>query len=232
MFTFTRFRAPFGAVVCGPTMSGKSEYVFTLIRERTKMFENPPSRIVYCYGEYQEGFTELQQDVPEIEFIKGLSNILDTDDFFSPSEPTLLILDDLGQEVANDTRSTKLFTQGIHHKKVSVILIMQNLYKQGRSMRDVHLNAQYLVLFKNVRDIGQISVLERQMGLPHLSEAYKQVTAEPYTPIILDMKPDTPDYLRVRSHVLPGQDVHIYTSKSAKIPQTCLSESVNLHRIS
>ena len=206
-------------------MSGKSEYVFNLVRNKEKMLDNAPDRIVYCYGEFQEGFTDLQTQVPSLELIHGLGPVLDDDHFFSV--PTLLILDDLAQEIADDKRASKLFTQGIHHKKVSVLFITQNLYKQGPAMRDLQLNASYLVLFKNIRDVNQIALLSRQMGLPHLSLAYRKVTSEKYTPIVIDMKPDTPDYLRIRSHVDSNvEPVRVYVAKRTVIPQECLSTFV------
>ena len=64
------------------------------------------------------------------------------------------------------------------------------------------------------------------MGLKYLSKAYKQVTAKPYCPLIIDMKPDTPDYLRVRSHVLPTDKyMHIYTDPDrSALPKSCRSE--------
>ena len=200
-------------------MSGKSEFVFDLIKNKDLMIDKPPTRIVYCYGAWQKKFASVQEECG-VEFIKGLAEVLDNDEFFNPAVPTLLIIDDLAQTVADDTRCSKLFTQGIHHLNVSVILIMQNLYKQGKSMRDVHLNAQYLLLFKNCRDVNQVKVLERQIGLPQLSEAYAKVTQIPYTPLLIDMKPDTPDYLRVRSNIQVGQTMHLYVARNrTKVPR-------------
>ena len=46
-----RFRWPFRAIIYWPTMSGKSEFVFTMIRDKELMIDKPPQRIVYCYGE-------------------------------------------------------------------------------------------------------------------------------------------------------------------------------------
>ena len=217
-----RFRVPFGAVICGPTMSGKSEFVFNLIRNKDLMMDKPPSRVVYCYGEWQPAFDKLQADF-QVEFCPGLAEILDRPDFFDPSNPTLLIIDDLAQGVADDSRCTKLFTQGIHHKNVSVLLIIQNLYKQGKSMRDIHLNAQYLILYKNCRDIQQIGTLARQTGLSHIPEAYAKVTTVPYNPLLIDMKVDTPDYLRVRSDIQPGQVMKVYVERNkTPMPKPCL----------
>jgi hypothetical protein len=212
------FHTPAGLVVCGPTMSGKTQFVFELLKNPNKVFSKPPKRIVYCYGEWQTGFQDLASSV---HFVNGLGPVLEDENYFDPKIPTLLVIDDLAVSVSNDSKCTKLFTQGIHHRNLSVILILQNLYKQGKSMRDIALNAQYLVLFKNVRDTSQITVLARQMGLPHLVDAYRKVTAEPFQPIVIDMKPETPDYLRVRSHVLPGQITRIYVKRFSTVP--CLN---------
>ena len=212
------FYLPAGFVICGPTMSGKSTFVFEMLNQPRKVFNKAPLRIVYCYGEWQKGFEKLKD---KVEFVSGLETVLEKEDFFDASVPTLLVIDDLAVSVCNDARCTKLFTQGIHHRNLSVVLILQNLYKQGKAMRDIALNAQYLVLFKNVRDTGQIGVLARQMALPHLVEAYKKATAEPFQPLIIDLRPETPDYLRVRSHVLDGQIPRIYVKKHTTVP--CLN---------
>ena len=45
-----------------------------------------------------------------------------------------------------------LFTKGSHQRNISVILLTQNLFHQGRYCRDISLNSKYLVLLKNVRD--------------------------------------------------------------------------------
>ena len=214
-----RFRAPFGAIVCGPTMSGKTVFVSNLIQHRDKMIDKVTPRVVYCYGQWQEGFEVMQRKIGDsLEFVKGIDEVFSSESFFDPKVHTLLILDDLAQELTNHPQASKLFTQGIHHKNVSVVLIMQNLYKQGKSMRDIHLNCQYLILFRNCRDVNQIKTLSRQMGLSHLPSAYEKVTAEAFQPLIVDMRPGTPDYLRVRSHVLPQDYTRVYLKSSTSLP--------------
>jgi len=47
---------PFTALVAGPTGSGKSTFVFKLIENVDFAISPPPSRIVYCYCEYQPAF--------------------------------------------------------------------------------------------------------------------------------------------------------------------------------
>ena len=208
----TRLRTPFGAIVCGPTMSGKSEFIFRLIKEKDSMIDNPPTRIVYCYGQHQPKFDELERECL-VEFYHGLEQVLDFENFFNPKVSTLLIIDDLSQSVANDRRCSKLFTQGIHHKNVSVILILQNLYTQGKFMRDIQLNTQYFILYKNCRDTQQIETMARQSGLKELPLAYRQVTDAPYTPLLIDMKPDTPDYLRLRKGISLNDNISFFVGQ-------------------
>jgi len=126
------FHAPFGALVCGPTMSGKTYFVKKLIINRQKLIDQHIARVVYCYGEWQEGFEELKDHV---EFHQGLDKVFGSDTFSDASVPTLLILDDLAQELASHPRASKLFTQGIHHRNVSAVLLMQNMYT--RTHKDV-----------------------------------------------------------------------------------------------
>jgi hypothetical protein len=59
-------------------------------------------------------------------------------------KPCLVILDDL----LNDIYSKEvcdLCTRGRHHGNISVILITQYLFHQGRYCRDMSLNDRYLV---------------------------------------------------------------------------------------
>jgi hypothetical protein len=66
-----------------------------------------------------------------------------------------------------------LFTKGSHHRSISVILITQNLFHQGRYCRDISLNATYLVLLKNVRDKHQFAYLARQVFPEYSDSLYK-----------------------------------------------------------
>lgn len=211
-------QTPAGIIVCGPTMSGKTHYVFNMIKNQSKIFSHSFSRTVYCYGEWQTLF----ESVSNVEFIHGLQPVFQNEDFFDAKDSTLLIIDDLAVAACNDPHTSKLFTQGIHHRNLTIVFILQNLYKQGKSMRDITLNAQYLILFRNVRDVNQIKLLSRQMGLPHLSDAYNKVTAEHYQPLLVDMRPNTKDYLRIRSHILPNESPRLYVKQGTLLP--CLKE--------
>ena len=55
-----------------------------------------------------------------VEFVKGLDSVFNDNDLKS-GENTLLILDDLASELSGNPKASKLFTQGIHRKNVSIV---------------------------------------------------------------------------------------------------------------
>jgi hypothetical protein len=83
------------------------------------------------------------------------------------NRPKLIILDGILNNVYSKN-VCDLFTKGSHRRNISVILITENLFHQGRFCRDISLNAKYLVVFKNARDekhftlSGQKGVLREQ----------------------------------------------------------------------
>ena len=130
-------RQPFTALLAGPTGCGKTRFVFKLVDNVVHMIDPPPTRIVYCYGECQQ-FREYSGVV----FRQGLPDV----NGFDGSEPVLLIIDDLMNEV--DQSGANIFTRGSHHRNVSVILLVQNLFHKNKHVRTISLNSHYLVLYK------------------------------------------------------------------------------------
>ncbi len=200
-------RHPFTAIVAGPTSCGKTRFVFRLIDNVSQMIDPSPSTIVYCYGEYQQLFCNY----PRVVFHRGLPDL----NAFDGSEPTLLIIDDLMHET-NDT-VVNLFTKGSHHRNVSVVYLAQNLFPKNKFARTISLNAHYMVLFKNPRDASQFANLARQM-YPKRSqfavEAYKDATREPYSYLLVDLRPEQDDDLRLRTNVFPGETQYVYVEKT------------------
>ena len=68
-------------------------------------------------------------------------------------------------------------------------------------MRNVDLNTEYVVLFRNPRDKSQFGHLARQLEPKH-SKALVDATSRPYSLILVDLKPYTPEALRYRSNSL------------------------------
>ncbi|XP_061184442.1 putative inhibitor of apoptosis [Saccostrea echinata] len=122
--------------------------------------------------------------------------------------PHLLIFDDMMGGKAIES-IVDWFTRKAHHRNTSVIYITQNLFDRAPQHRTISLNAHYLVLFKNPRDKSQISVLSRQLALPHLMSAYQEATSVPHGYLLVDLNPQTPDEYRLRSRLFEWLTVHM-----------------------
>ncbi len=116
------FRPRSSFCVSGSTGSGKTTWIRKLIRYRDVMFgdEDPPQRVIYCYGVYDAELREIEQDSRgDTQLIQGLP----VDVTFSADTHTLLILDDLSSQVlANDDMLT-IFTQGCHHSGITCLFV-------------------------------------------------------------------------------------------------------------
>ena len=202
------FKHPTTIVLAGPTQCGKTHFLITAIREQC--FKPEPQRIVWVYGEMQSAYMDLARNIPGIEFIKGYTNELY--ETFDPRVCNLLILDDQMENKAahkrGDNDVTKFFTQGSHHRNLTVVYIVQNLFNQDAAMRTISLNTHYMVIFKNPRDATQIRTLGQQMYPDNprmLVEAYRDATSKPYGYLLLNLRPDACDALRILTDVFEKQ---------------------------
>ena len=144
-----QLRHLFGLLVSGGTKSGKTTFVKKLLTYVDIMIDKPSENITYYYSEFQNTFGEIQTLVPQIKFVQGLpDDILDT---INPETRNLFIVDDMMGE--KDAVIAKLFTKKSHHGNLSVIYIVQNLFHHSKEHRTISLNASYLCLTKNVRDV-------------------------------------------------------------------------------
>lgn len=180
-------------------------------------------RILFYYAEWQDAYQRLQCTGESKEekntLLKTKKNIIEfreglprpEDYSYDPLSPKLVIIDDLMRESSSCDAIVDLFTKGSHHKNLSVILISQNLFHQGRGQRDISLNANYIVVFKNPRDRAQIRHLARQVypdDPKFLEEAYYDATSRPHGYLLLDLKQSTPDEYRFRTCIFPDDTLH------------------------
>ena len=187
------FTHPFTSVIAGPTSSGKTVFVRKLLDLRSTHIDPKPDSIIYYYTEWQPIYDEIKgvtfkKEVPQLEDFTG-------------EKKTLIIVDDM----MNECRLGNFFTKGSHHRNLSVIFIVQNLFNRARDQRTINLNCQYLILFKNPRDILQIEYLGRSiMGreFHDFVSAYKSATSNAFGYLLVDLKQETPDNIRLRTYIL------------------------------
>ena len=142
-------------------------------------------------------FDDLERSVPNFQSRQGLPTVEELDEFTRDKIHKLIIIDDLMHEVLGNKNMELLFTQGTHHKCVSVILITQILYPGEKHARTIALNTWYMVLMKNLRDVSQVSILGKQL-YPGKSkgflQAYKDaLNSNKFGYFVVDMSPHAED---------------------------------------
>ena len=115
----------------------------------------------------------------------------------------MIVLDDLISTAAENPRITDRFTEGSHHRNVSVVVLNQNLYfsKDPTQRRNCH----YLFLFKNPVDKQRIMTLAKQSypGKTHcFLEKLEQANRKPFQFLLVELKTATPEHLRLRRDIL------------------------------
>ena len=150
-------------MVAGMTGSGKTVWVQSLLQQAQTVIDQPPGRIIWCYSQWQNAYTQLLMMIPTIEFVKGIPESLENDTYLDVNIRNLIVIDDQMIEAGKDNQIVNLFTKGSHHRNLSVVYIVQNLFHQRKGNRSISLNSHYLVLFKNPRDKLQILTLAKQI---------------------------------------------------------------------
>lgn len=207
------FTSPTTIQICGPTQSGKTMFTKKMIENASHMFTDPPEKIMYVYSEYQKLFDEMKH-IPHLVFHEGLPDKQQIEEFTENTGSSLIILDDVINQVVNSPEKLKLFTVTSHHRGCSVILISQNLYSPGRYAKTISLNCANFVLFRNPRDMRQISTFASQI-LPGMTkyflDSFSRATKHKYGYLLIDLSPHRDDnrYM-LRTNIFPGDYCVVY----------------------
>ena len=195
------FKHPFTMTVAGPTSCGKSTWLSKVLQ--SDLIQPAPWQIIWCYREWQPLYSEMMQQMPNVRFAEGIQ-VPDLDS----KSPHLIVLDDLMTDATKNKDVSNMFTVGSHHKNMSIICLLHNVFYQGKENRTMSLNSHYLVLFKNPRDQLQMSCLARQMyprNTAYFMDRFQKATSMPYGCLVVDLKQDTPDQARLKSGSFPQQ---------------------------
>ena len=201
--TTVMLKAPFTGVLAGPTGSGKTQFLYKLLRRRDRITDKKPIDVIYCYGAWQKEFEAF----PDITFHEGLIDV--KNDISDDGEHRWLIVDDLMDEAGKSSNLLNTFTKYSHHKNISVWFVTQNLFH--KNLRSITINAHYIILFKNPRDQTVAMHLGRQLYPSNplfLVEAYADATKDSYSNLFLDLKQTTPEFARVLGNFLSEDDAY------------------------
>ena len=201
------FQHPFRAFVAGPSWCGKTELIQNILQNLNTLVDKQIDRIVLCYNEWQDKYEILKYMERPIEFVQGTVNIND----FDNSINNLIILDDLMSKCKESSDILDLFTIKSHHRNISVFLVTQNIFIKGKWTRDLNLNSSYMIIFRNIRDVTQISTLARQM-FPGKTKDFLRVfddatsADDDHGYVFLDLNPGVSQDLRIQGNIIEKPD--------------------------
>ena len=166
---FEKIITPARIIITGPTQSGKSRFIFNLIKHRTTMFSDEFQRIIYClppncfnlHAEFLDNLKDVCADT-DLKIMEDMPNIdelaLDID-----LVPKLIVFDDLMRKAFNSTKVLDLITQTSHHANVTVIFTTQNVFLPSKYGKSIRYNCSTTVIFFDGNDVQMLNILSMQM---------------------------------------------------------------------
>ena len=202
------FKHPFTCVVSGPTGSGKTILIRNIIKNFKILisnYNNYTINVLWAFGQSQIIHSVPISKEVKLEYNDGLPSETQITEF----KPDIIVVDDLMYELQKSGKLEKLFTKQSHHLKISIFFIVQNLFYKSQIMRTISLNAHYFILLKNPRDYTQVMYLARQIfpsSTKYFLESFNDATKSAYGYLKVDLKPDTPENLRLQTRILPEEN--------------------------
>ena len=211
------FILPQSSLLSGCTQSGKTFWIKKVLLNADKMFTPVPKKVIIAYTAWQPDYEALEAHWGEnIEFMTNIPSKDYLLEVSSPPDHTILVIDDkMSQLGTRDVLDTVCVL--CHHRLISTFILTQNLYHSGTYIRDISLNVQNIILFRNPRSLRQISTLAGQMmpgKAEFLLDAYSRAVAKDhgYLFIDLNMKSPSPKF-QFRTGIFPGEQTIVYLPK-------------------
>ena len=113
-----------------------------------------------------------------------------------------------------------LFTKGSHHRNLTVIYLVYNVYNQGKSQRTISLNSHYSVVFCNGREPLQFLTMAYQIcpnNSMWLIDSFTDAICKPYGYLVMDHHLSTAEHQTVVTNILPGEQLTYYIKKNAQV---------------
>ena len=203
---------PCNIMISGSSSSGKSRLVEAIVGRLGDVFDRPAKQVIICYGRDQTLYDDIKKNskIP-IELVRGIPENLKT------RPRTLLVIDDL-QEHAD--RICDYFTKIGHHSDLDIIYITQNLFLSSNAHRTASLNSHCLIILKNPRDRQQVYTLSRQISPDNpkfILSAYQQATERPHGYLVVNLKQNTPEHLRIRDSIFWAESSY-FVDKNVGVP--------------
>ena len=176
---------PFRIIVGGGSGAGKTQIVKQIVDNN--FFDSPFDKIIYNYPHYLNDV-----DVEFNRYVEFRSGLVNQHSISLMENNTLLIIDDLSLEAAENKDIANLFAVEARKRNISIILITQNIYQPGKMFRNIRINATGFILFKfySATDINKR--LLRDVGLSDIvpNDLLRRIYSDRFKYIMIDLHPN------------------------------------------
>ena len=216
MATLVKLHAPTTIALYGPTQCGKTHFVLNLLKYANSMFTERVEEIYYCFEAQQKCYDEIKyvEGVDKVVMYKGMPQVEQCKKWAYMKSHIIVVFDDLMTELSKDREMIKFVTVYSHHMKITMIVLLHNIFPPG--LRTLSLNTHYVVLFKNKRDTLQVEMFARRVmkdRLKYFSACYRKAVSSPYGYLFVDMHPHSEDKYQLRTRIFPYETptiVYVY----------------------
>ena len=117
---------------------------------------------------------------------------------------SISLLDDQMFGISDDI--VRIFLKLCNHCNTTCFFLSQNLFFANKKYRSISLNANYMILMKNVRDQSQIMHLAKQFAPykePYVVQSFMDVSKKMFGYMVFDYHQKSPDSTQIRTNILP-----------------------------
>jgi hypothetical protein len=180
-------------LIVAASKSGKSTLCFKLLK-KPSVFEGKYNNVVYI-SSYRPSFASK---LPRVQFLEEIP------DKIPPK--SIVIFDDLIYNNAGMKLAARYAFRDCNHLDSIAIVMAQRLHVANDDFRMISDNANYLILFKQLRGEHKLGMLSRDIYPPHLqkyfNDAYNHATSKPYGYLIVYIGFDIPKDKSLFSDIL------------------------------
>jgi hypothetical protein len=189
-------------IISGPSKCGKTTFVIDLIRRKDRLFRHPIRNVYWFHGASQGHVHEKLCSEMGVIMKEGVPS---EDDFEPIQQHDLVVLDDLQDELKQNSHITSLFLKQSHHRDFFVILLQQNIYGD-KEQRFRNSNVHYWVGFNNPRNQRQLGEFLSRMypsGKQSIYQIFNHIIENEgnYGYLFVDFTASMRADLRLRSHI-------------------------------
>lgn len=208
---------PYSWLIAGPSKSGKTSYVYQILKYYDLLFPSRPGYVRLYYSNMQPIYTELYNKGHINDMINLNEKDIDLyelEDALFPgrfNNGSLVIFDDALFKV--NEKFAQIFTRIGHHMNTSLIFLTQSFFYDDKNYRIITLQQDYITLMASKHtNQNQLRNIARQLcpgNFKRLIDFYNDAGKEDYGYLFIDSSGMSNKNIIIRSRMFPHEIPHV-----------------------